>query len=169
MSSEIFEAAAKIANPYALAAFAVAGIVALLLKLFPKISTSAAAKILHSVVKYSFSLGVLALVFSFVLALVNDLSDAEEVGRLSETKVEISARNETLERILRRCADQAGLALALDPSFEGSVRMSLQAQGKLSGILDNVCEVGNCAWQVEPGPQQPVLFVRAAETKPQDP
>jgi len=157
---EIYKLAAHVQTPIALAALALAvlfGLYRAFLKLgiFPKLPAKHATRLLGLFLTLTFLLVlVTVLLWFFQMRWTNDPRDA---------RVRINFKNAPLHDIFMSCAQQAGAALALDKSLGGT--LSIGTDGKLSEVLDQICEVEQCVWDLHAG-RPPILFVNSRTNGP---
>lgn len=67
-----------------------------------------------------------------------------------------------LKEILAECAKQAGVVLALDQNVGGNI--SLVLKGPVSSVMDNICTLEGCRWEIVDG-NPPALLVRKKNSK----
>jgi hypothetical protein len=87
-------------------------------------------------------------------------------GRLEDRVVDLHFTKETdLKEILAECARQLDVALAFDQSLAGK-KLSLSSKAMLSSVMDQICAVEGCRWEVAEGHPRALLVRMRASVPP---
>ncbi len=167
----ILRLAAHVTSPIGLTALVIAALFGLylaILKLpiFPRLPQNLAFRLLRLIALLGFWIAVVIAVFWYLgTVFPRPAADAPSKGAVSlrDSIVEVEVRNAPLQEILQSCARQVGAALVLDKNLRGN--LSISDRGKLSGIMNGICEAFNCTWTIVDG-NPPALLVRPKAMAP---